>query len=95
MGSGALIAPNHDYQQQLNLYKIQTYRAGFKQLHGLRHAYAQARYYELTGWQCSKVVGVKRKQLDTDQKEQDLQARLTISKELGHERLQMVVVYLG
>ncbi|NHO67687.1 hypothetical protein G8770_19240 [Aestuariicella hydrocarbonica] len=48
--SGALIPATKNYIQQLRVYERQTSMAGLSKLHGLRHAYAQERYRELTGW---------------------------------------------
>ena len=64
-------------------------------MHGLRHHYAQARYVELTGWKAPAAGGPTSKQLNPDQKWIDREARLTISRELGHEREQITAVYLG
>jgi len=47
---GSLIPAQLDYVQQLNRYQRQLRNVGFSKLHGLRHAYAQQRYLELTGW---------------------------------------------
>jgi hypothetical protein len=55
-------------------------------MHGLRHAYAQNRYEELTGWKCPAAGGPETKALTPEQHELDHGARLTISRELGHER---------
>ena len=49
-GSGALIPPQLSYVQQMRRYERQTAAAGLAKMHGLRHAYAQERYQELTGW---------------------------------------------
>lgn len=48
-GSGALIPPERSYVQHLKVYERKCQDAGFSKLHGLRHAYAQERYRELTG----------------------------------------------
>ncbi|MBF4370531.1 integrase, partial [Vibrio anguillarum] len=63
--------------------------------HGLRHEYAQARYLELTGWRSPKAGGLSSRELTPEQKAVDREARLTISKELGHEREAITVAYLG
>jgi hypothetical protein len=63
--------------------------------HGLRHGYAQRRYQELTGWKSPAAGGPKSAELTPGQKEKDLEARLMISRELGHEREQITAVYLG
>jgi len=48
-GLGSLIPNSRNYRQQLRIYEGHTSRAGLSQMHGLRHAYAQNRYHELTG----------------------------------------------
>ncbi len=94
-GRGSLIPPHLKYVQQMRIYEKQTLKAGLSQLHGLRHAYAQTRYQELTGWPAPACGGPTSKQLTSEQKEKDLEARLIISKELGHEREQITAAYLG
>jgi integrase len=94
-GSGSLIPADRSYVDQLNRFKAQTAFAGIDRVHGLRHAYAQARYAELTGWKAPAVGGPTSKQLTPQQKAVDRKARLTISAELGHNREQITAVYLG
>ena len=94
-GFGSLIPPQRSYVQQLRVYEGHTTRAGLSSLHGLRHAYAQERYEELTGWKCPAAGGPDSKSLDPGQRTLDHQARMTISQELGHERIQIVSAYCG
>lgn len=94
-GSGSLIPSHRSYVQHLRVYENSLLRAGLSKLHGLRHAYAQERYEDLTGWKCPAIGGSDRKSLSQDQRERDREARLIISKELGHEREQVTTVYLG
>ena len=94
-GFGSLIPSHRSYVQQLRTYEGNTTRAGLSRMHGLRHDYAQKRYEELTGWQCPATGGPDRAALSPEQKELDHQARLTISQELGHERIQIVATYCG
>ncbi|HHJ13590.1 MAG TPA: integrase [Gammaproteobacteria bacterium] len=94
-GAGSLIPPDRNYAHQLRVYEGHTCRAGLSKMHGLRHAYAQERYEELTGWKCPAAGGPDRKALTPEQREIDRQARQTISRELGHEREQVTAVYLG
>ncbi len=94
-GLGALIPSNRNYIQQLRLYEGQTLRAGLCGMHGLRHAYAQRRYQELTGWLSSAAGGPASNSLTAEQKALDRAARLEISNELGHLREQITTVYLG
>jgi hypothetical protein len=44
----SLIPADRTYKQHLNHYQAQTKAMGVAKLHGLRHAYAQRRYHELT-----------------------------------------------
>ncbi len=94
-GAGSLVPAEMSYRDQLNRFKAQTARAGIDRVHGLRHHYAQARYTELTGWKSPAAGGPTAKQLSPEQKRIDREARLTISRELGHEREQITAVYLG
>jgi len=92
---GSLIPVEMSYKDQLNRFKAQTAFVGIDRVHGFRHAYAQARYAELTGWKAPAAGGPTSKQLGPEQKAIDRQARLTVSRELGHEREQITAVYLG
>ena len=94
-GKGSLIPSSRNYVQQLRIYEGNTLRAGLSKMHGLRHAYAQRRYEELTGWRSPAASGPSSKSLTQEQREQDREVRLIISRELGHEREQVTAVYLG
>jgi hypothetical protein len=95
VGAGGLIPPHRNYIQQLYIYENHLRRAGLHKMHGLRHAYAQQRYLELTGWDCPVCGGPAKNRLSVSQRRLDQQARLTISKVLGHERIQILMAYLG
>jgi integrase len=92
---GALIPPDRNYVEQLHRYERQLRNAGLTKLHGLRHAYAQQRYEELTGWKAPVAGGPAAKSLHEAQRALDRGARETISRELGHERISISAVYLG
>lgn len=92
---GSLIPAEMSYRDQLNRFKAQTARAGIDRVHGLRHAYAQRRYEQITGWKAPAAGGPASKELSAAQKRIDREARHTISAELGHEREQITAVYLG
>lgn len=95
-GSGSLIPAGSSYVAHVKLYENQTAAAGLEKLHGLRHAYAQERYRELTGWAAPVAGGPSNAELvKTGRKDADRAARLEISRELGHGREQITVVYLG
>ena len=94
-GKESLIPAALRYVDQLRRYEHQVANAGFSNMHGLRHAYAQRRYEELTGWLCPVAGGPKAATLDPERRQVDRDARLTISRELGHEREGITAVYLG
>ncbi len=94
-GKGSLIPAGMAFKAQLDRFKHQCSLAGIHGVHGLRHAYAQDRYRELTGWCCPAQGGPTSRQLTPEQKAADRAARLEISRELGHEREAVTAVYLG
>ncbi|MSR15989.1 MAG: integrase [Gammaproteobacteria bacterium] len=94
-GGGSLIPPGRKYVQQLRIYEGHTARAGLSKLHRLRHAYAQQRYLEVTGWAPPAAGGPASNSLTNVQKARDKEARLVISRELGHERETVTSIYLG
>ncbi len=75
-GRGSLIPSNRNYAQQMRVYEGNTRRAGLHHMHGLRHAYAQNRYEELTGWSCPAAGGPVAKDLTAEKRKLDHEARL-------------------
>lgn len=94
-GAGSLIPAHKTYIQQRHVYDGHRKTAGLSHMHGLRHQYAQSRYEALTGWKASTAGGPSKSQLDATQRVSDQQARQQISRELGHERVQVTAIYLG
>ena len=92
---GSLIPKTMTYKQQMNRFKAQCMAAGIQHVHGHRHQYAQQRYQELTGRACPAQGGPTSKHLTPEQKPIDREARLTISAELGHFRIDIVAQYIG
>ncbi len=92
---GALIPPHLNYVKQLHRYEKQTANAGLSHLHGLRHGYAQRRYLELTERVCPAAGGLSSKERNPERRALDHQARVVISRELGHSREAISAVYLG
>ena len=91
---GSLI-PEKTYVKHIKVYERQTYKAGIRSPHGLRHAYAQARYEDLTGWPCPAAGGPARKGLKTEaEKALDDRAWRILSEEMGHGRRQILAIYL-
>ena len=92
---GSLIPAHKSYVQHLKTFEKQMENAGLGRTHGARHLYAQERYKEITGWECPARGGPTSRGFSEQEKLLDLEARLTVSRELGHEREQITVVYLG
>jgi len=92
---GALIPANKNYEKQLHRYERQVRDAGIKNPHGLRHAYAQQRFEELTGFKAPLAGGPNRSALSKEERALDEKARAVISKELGHDRTAITRTYLG
>ena len=95
VASGSLIPDDRSYIRQARAYQYHALRAGISNPHGLRHAYAQARYRMLTGWACPAAGGPGRSSLSPAQRDTDLRARATIARELGHGRVEVATAYLG
>lgn len=94
-GSGSMIPKDLKYVDQLGRYIRAVEKAGMSKLHGLRHEYAQQRYYQLTGWLAPAAGGPVSAQLTPQQRAVDRVARLQVSAELGHHREEITAVYLG
>ncbi len=99
----SLIPADKSYKQQLGHYKTITASLGLSNLHGLRHAYAQRRFQELTahfdarkqGLLAPIAGGKNYKELSQIEKDWDRKARQMISRELGHSRVSILAVYCG
>lgn len=93
VGNASLIPPEKSYIAHRKSFEHQLLKAGLKNPHGLRHHYAQMRFKALTGFACPKAGGPT--DLTAAQRHLNRQARLTISRELGHNRLAITTIYLG
>lgn len=98
----SLIPQDKTYKQQRSYYDYCAREIGLKNLHGLRHAYAQSRYEHLanqetkgSGWKCPYQGGIRYRDMTALQREIDQKVRFTISNELGHSRMGIVKVYCG
>ncbi|QDX82011.1 integrase [Denitratisoma sp. DHT3] len=94
-GTGSLIPADKTYIQQRHVYDGQCKAAGLSHMHGLRHQYAQSRYETLTGRPPPAAGGPLVTELSPTQRIEDRHARQTISRELGHGRVQITAIYLG
>lgn len=99
----SLIYEGESYVSQLNRYAYQTRVMGLRKLHGLRHAYAQNRYKELTkffdpenkGWECPFNGGKEPSEMSKQEQTIDTKVRMILTRELGHSRLNILKSYLS
>ncbi|HAT7914065.1 TPA: integrase [Legionella pneumophila] len=99
----SLIPKEKTYKNHLAQYHEMIEKMGLSKCHGLRHAYAQRRYHEITksydktgnGLICPIQGGRVYKELNPLEKYWDKTAREIISQSLGHSRLSITKIYLG
>ncbi|EDR2955379.1 integrase [Salmonella enterica subsp. enterica serovar Hvittingfoss] len=94
-GSGSLIPPDRSYREHLRVFERETTSVGIGHTHGLRHAYAQRRYEELTGRKPPVLGGSPRRTMRREERRKDDEIRRQISEELGHSRVSVTSIYLG
>lgn len=94
-GTGSLIPEGVSYIAYRKQVERATWAAGIRNLHGHRHWYAQWRFRILTGRQPPASGGATYENLSRADRAADYRARLQISRELGHERVQITDTYLG
>ncbi|EAM8568498.1 integrase [Salmonella enterica] len=94
-GSGSLIPPDRSYREHLRVFERETASVGTGHTHGLRHAYAQRRYEELSGRKPPVLGGSPRRAMRREERRKDDKIRQQISEELGHSRISVTSIYLG
>lgn len=94
-GDGALIPTGQTYIGFRKDIERTTWGAGIRNMHGHRHWYAQWRYQALTGTPSPAAGGKTYERMSGDERAADYRARLTISRELGHNRVEITDAYLG
>lgn len=94
-GQESLIPAEFSLKQWKKKYEHLLSKHSLRNLHGLRHGYAQRRYRDLAGWNSVFAGGPRREKLTEEQRSIDLRARLQVSQELGHNRIEITDVYLG
>jgi len=92
----SLIPAHMNFDQYLSHRKYVLSGTNIPPTHGLRYHYAQQRYIVLTkGMVPPRLGGPKHASLTKQEKEKDLNARLIVSAELGHSRIEITRTYLG
>lgn len=94
-GDGSLIPTGMSYIQARKALERATWGLGIRNLHGHRHWYAQWRYEALTGRKAPAAGGATYENLTRADQAADYRARLAISRELGHNRIEITDAYLG
>lgn len=94
-GKGSLIPDDWNYRQAKTHYDNTTRRAGLKNLHGLRHWYAQFRYSRLSGQKAPAAGGRTEERMTAELIQRTRAARMEVSRELGHGRMDVTDTYLG
>lgn len=93
-GSANLLAPGETYisfvRGELNAGRDHLKDAGIDKYHDLRATYACDRYQQLTGHAAPALTGG----MNAD-RASDLEARETLTWELGHGRVDVVAAYIG
>lgn len=94
-GQHTSLVPEHNSFYQWRDHAYYCWRTvnkdtDIKGFHDLRAAYACERYLELTGFTAPVVTGKRQAP-----KNVDTQARVILSQELGHNRLDVVASYIG
>lgn len=85
-----------EYKQYLSHRDYHLAKANIRQAHGLRYYYAQQRYITLSnGLTPPKLRANKEVKLIPVQNALDESARLIVSNELGHARIEVTRTYLG
>ena len=92
---GSLIPRELKFGTYVSTFSKACARAGMNNMHGLRHGYAQRRYCDLAGFEVPLLGGPKRAKFTERQAMLDWLARITVSRELGHERIKVTNTYLG
>ncbi|HGG6556705.1 TPA: phage integrase N-terminal domain-containing protein [Salmonella enterica subsp. diarizonae serovar 61:i:z] len=94
-GSGSLVPPARSYREHMKAFERESAAVGLGHSHGLRHAYAQRRYEQLSGHKAPVAGGRSRRAMMRTERCRDDVIRQQISEELGHSRIAITAVYLG
>jgi integrase len=94
-GDGSLIPAGMSYIQARKALERATWGLGIRNMHGHRHWYAQWRYEALTGRKAPAAGGKTYENLTAVERAADYRARMAVSRELGHNRIEITDAYLG
>jgi len=94
-GDGSLVPEGQCYISFRKEIERATWAAGIRNMHGHRHWYAQWRYQALTGAPSPAAGGKTYENMAEAERAADYRARLKVSRELGHNRVEVTDAYLG
>lgn len=94
-GRGSLIADGKMFYEVRKAYDNATLRAGLRNNHGLRHWYACWRYHRLMGETPPALGGRTCDAMSIAERRRDFVVRHQVSRELGHNRVDVTATYLG
>lgn len=92
---GGIIPQGVSYIEARKALEFATWGAGIRNMHGHRHWYAQWRYQTMTGAPSPAAGGKTYETMTRGERAADHRARMAISRELGHNRLEITDAYLG
>lgn len=95
VGTDSLIPNGMTFHQYRKAYDNATLKAGLRNNHGLRHWYACWRYNKLMGRLPPALGGKTCDGLDAATERREYFVRLQVSRELGHNRVDVTATYLG
>ncbi|CAO4137914.1 Integrase protein [Methylorubrum thiocyanatum] len=94
-GRGSLIPEGMAFHLFRKAYDNATLRVGLRNNHGLRHWYACWRYHRLTGEAPPAMGGRTCEDMTPAERRREFSVRLQVSRELGHNRVDVTATYLG
>lgn len=95
VGDASLIPDGKTFYEQRKVYENASLQAGLRNNHGLRHWYACWRYRKLFGEAPPALGGRTIDTLSPEERRREYFIRLEISRELGHNRVDVTATYLG
>jgi integrase len=95
VGDGSLIPEGQTFHQYRKAYDNAVLRAGLRNNHGLRHWYACWRYHKMMGSLPPALGGCTCDGLEVPERRREYFVRLQVSRELGHNRVDVTATYLG
>jgi len=91
----SLIPEGKRFIQQRDRFDYYRQKLGLHGAHTLRHLFAQEMYQHLTHMASPLQGGPQWQEMTAEQQRQDEEARLRLSRMLGHNRREITAIYIG